>query len=132
MFNKNREFKTPYRLLVVAFFLFGAHVAHSSEFRAETGAERLERVREIIRAEQRRDPSQYNHRPENSTAPSCEVMLDDLMKGKGFSATLRQRDRLILRLLERHTGASYEGVRTDIEWAEPAPIPRDPAVRPMP
>ncbi len=86
MFNKNREFKTPYRLLVVAFFLFGAHVAHSSEFRAETGAERLERVREIIKAEQRRDPSQYNHRPENSTAPSCEVMLDDLMKGKGFSA----------------------------------------------
>jgi len=46
------------------------------------------------------------------------------------TAALRQRDRLILRVLERHTGTSYEGVRTDIEWAEPAPIVREVATRP--
>ncbi len=73
-------------LLLAACSLFGPYVAHSSELHAETEAERLERVREIIKAEQRREPLEYVPRPNNSTAPSCEVMLDDLMKGKGFSA----------------------------------------------
>ena len=45
------------------------------------------------------------------------------------TAALRQRDRLILRVLEQHTGASFEGVRTDIEWAEPEPILREAAIR---
>ena len=39
------------------------------------------------------------------------------------TAALRQRDRLILRVLEQHTGQRFEGVRTDIAWG---PIfPRD-------
>ncbi len=32
------------------------------------------------------------------------------------TAALRQRDRLILRVLEHHTGQRFEGVRTDIAW----------------
>ena len=39
------------------------------------------------------------------------------------TAALRQRDRLILRVLEHHTGQRFQGVRTDIAWG---PIfPRD-------
>ncbi len=38
------------------------------------------------------------------------------------TAALRQRDRLILRVIERHTGRSFGGLRTDIEWAETTPI----------
>lgn len=39
------------------------------------------------------------------------------------TAALRQRDRLILRVLEHHTGQRFEGVRTDIVWG---PVfPRD-------
>jgi hypothetical protein len=41
------------------------------------------------------------------------------------SATLRRRDRLILRLLSHHTGVNFDGARTDISWR---PVfPRDPA-----
>ena len=32
------------------------------------------------------------------------------------TAAFRQRDRLALRVLEHHTGARFEGVRTDIAW----------------
>ena len=32
------------------------------------------------------------------------------------SAALRQRDRLILRVLGHHSGQSFEGVRTEIDW----------------
>lgn len=34
-FKKSRRCKFSYRLLVTVFFLFGAHVAHSSGLRAE-------------------------------------------------------------------------------------------------
>ncbi len=42
------------------------------------------------------------------------------------TAAFRQRDRLVLRVLEHHTGQRYEGVRTDIAWG---PVfPRDPSL----
>ena len=40
-------------------------------------------------------------------------------------AALRQRDRLILRVLAHHTGQSFDDVRHDISWG--AVFPRDPA-----
>ena len=39
------------------------------------------------------------------------------------NAALRRRDALMLRVLAHHTGATFEGIRTDITWA---PVfPRD-------
>jgi hypothetical protein len=32
------------------------------------------------------------------------------------TAALRERDRLILRIAEHHTGRRFEGIRTGIEW----------------
>jgi hypothetical protein len=50
----------------------------------ETEAQRLERVRTIISQEKSRRLKGYQYRQENSTAPSCEVMLDDLLNNRGF------------------------------------------------
>ncbi|MEE8421302.1 MAG: phage portal protein [Dehalococcoidia bacterium] len=52
---------------------------------------------------------------------ALQLELDPLLRKVGRkrltrSAALRQRDRLILRMLAHHTGQSFEGVRTDISW----------------
>lgn len=42
------------------------------------------------------------------------------------TAAMRQRDRLILRVLGHHTGRSFDGLRTDIAWG---PVfPREPVL----
>lgn len=52
---------------------------------------------------------------------ALQLELDPLLRKVGRkrltrSTALRQRDRLILRMLAHHTGQSFEGVRTDISW----------------
>jgi hypothetical protein len=52
---------------------------------------------------------------------ALQTELDPLLRKIGRkrlvrTAALRHRDRLVLRVLEEHTGQRFEGVRTDIAW----------------
>jgi hypothetical protein len=59
---------------------------------------------------------------------ALRLELDPLLRKVGRkrmirTAALRHRDALMLRVLAHHTGATFEGIRTDISWA---PVfPRD-------
>lgn len=59
-----------------------AQSAEQQEY--ETEAQRLERVRTIISQEKSRRLKERQYLQVNSTAPSCEVMLDDLLSNRGF------------------------------------------------
>ena len=55
---------------------------------------------------------------------ALRIELNPLLRRRLIrNAALRQRDALMLRVLAHHTGATFEGIRTDITWA---PVfPRD-------
>lgn len=82
--RKNKQCKLISGCILLVLSTFSMF-SNSKEFKYETEEYRLAQVREIIQSEKRRDLSAHTYKQENSTAPSCEVMLNDLMRGKGFT-----------------------------------------------